>query len=599
MELDGKRFEEALPDNTRTDGGDPPEKGPEDQPFYVKWAQAIVLFAREDIGKAANTWRKLKQGESLSDGPNGLDAKFEAVVDSMLGEGPVNDKLRDELRELKALPWPVDILSVYIVWLRLKATRLQAWLSGVINIQTQDINQDLTPNVIDAGTLARFAQYYPGAESQVNSWLDRLGIPAEQQTFLKGAMRRWPDVVEILQMRNRKIIDDFDAQRIFSAHGFTEGDTNDLLELRHWYPSPTDWASLAGREAFEEDQIAAFELDKGFDQIDPATYERAGMTAETARWQWVAHWSNVSPQQLFEMIHRKAPKPGGGVFTTDDVDSYVRLADINPFFGDALEHIAFRPLTRVDVRRMRADGILEYKGVWDSYIELGYNEANATLMADWTEKYVARGERQLTRTQIEKMFELRQIKRAEMATMLEMIGYDTIEAETISLLNDAKLEEQRLRSFIRRTEYEYKRRMITKEGASSRLIDEDVQGDLIGELVEEWDNELVYEQALPSKDDLEGFRALPDFSDERFREGMRALRYTDANIDLYLSGGEAKLSKTDLLRLFDQEEITEERAQGGLLGLGYSRGDTTALLRPIMKRIDRRHKREQAEALSD
>ena len=566
-----------------------------EQPFYVKWAQAIVVYGREVIGRGLGEWIDGIFARFNSEGADGYDAYLNRVVNSMEGEGAVDAKLRRQIRGLIDLPFPIDYIGIYFVWTRLQIVRFTAWMSGIAIIQTQEVNEDLRPNVIDAQTLARFAQIYPGATAVIDPWLDRLGIPDEQQTFLKGVMRQFPNVGETLTLINRKEINSDEALRILSAHGFAETDATRLLELRYAYPSLTDWASLAGREAFEQDQVDKFDLDAGFDEIPSDTYERAGANEEIARWYWRAHWTNVSPQQFFEMIHRQAPKPDGTPWSLGDLADYIRLADISPIWETGLTAIAYRPLTRVDVRRMYEDNVLDYDQVKESYRNLGYSPDDQTVMADWTKAYKERGQRQLTRTQIEKIFELRQITRVELATMLELIGYDTEEAETISLLKDAEREEKRLRSLVRRTEYEYKRQMITKLEASRQLIDEDVQGDQIEELLAEWDNERIYEQALPSKDDLLGWLSGPDFTDRQFRAGMRALRYTDENIDRYLQQGDAKLSKTDILRLFDQEEILEERAQKGLQELGYSGSDTTALLGPVRKRIDRRREREQAE----
>lgn len=576
----------------------PPKTGEEagiDSPFYAKWATALVALIRENTTGAIREWWSRIMVRAYSDGPEGLDAKTHKMIDQMEGTGPINDKLRAELRELVEIPFPFDVWSIYGSWLSLKVSRFRGWLAGIANIQLQEINTDLRPNVIDHATLARFAQIYPRAETAVNAWLDRLGIPEEQQLYLKGVMRQFPSVIETLTLLNRKVITTSQAYTILQTHGFTEADADKILELRFYYPSPTDWASLAGREAFEEDQIATFGLDSGFDKIDPATYERAGMTRETARWLWVAHWTNVSPQQFFEMIHRKARDGQGGTWTVDDIPAYVRLADINPTFGQGLEDISYNPYTRVDVRRMFQDGILEEADLKEAYMDLGYDDDKAKKMADWTKAYAERNQRSLTRTQIEQMFNLRQIDRIQLAIMLELIGYSEEQAESISLLAEGKREEKRLRSFIRRAEYEYKRQLKTSIEVSRTLIDEDIEPAQIGGLLQEWDNEAVYEQALPSKEDLFNWLAGPDFSQEQFRDGMRALRYTDENIDLYLQDQGARLSKTDILRLMDQEEIGEERSLQGLKDLGYDAADAMALIGPVVKRIDRRRKLEQAE----
>ena len=59
-------------------------------------------------------------------------------------------------------------------------------------------------------------------------------------------------------------------------------------------------------------------------------------------------------------------------------------------------------------------------------------------------------------------------------------------------------------------------------------------------------------------------------------------------------GDVQRLSKTDVLRLFDQGGIDEARARVALLDLGYTETDTDALMQPVIARIKRRADLEQA-----
>ena len=51
------------------------------------------------------------------------------------------------------------------------------------------------------------------------------------------------------------------------------------------------------------------------------------------------------------MLHR-------GVIDTAELDMLLRAQDVMPFWRDRLTAIAYRPLTRVDVRRMYKQGVL-------------------------------------------------------------------------------------------------------------------------------------------------------------------------------------------------------------------------------------------------
>ena len=528
------------------------------------------------------------------------DAKAEELLSTATaGVTSVRTRLHEEIREELEDAAKKGGIFGYLHWALITIAvfkgKVSAFMGGISALRAQAVNTDLKPSLAPIESLLRAEMLNPWATSFLDPIIEKWGLPKSSLDSMRSAMQQLPSMVDLMMLVNRKVIPESTAIAYMERQGISEVDAERLLQLRFYYPSPADWATLAGREAYEEDQIRSFGLDAGFENIDPSTYEKAGLTAETARQYWVAHWSNPSPQQLFEMIHRKAPKPDGTPFAATDVDDYVRLADINPFFGKALAHIAFRPLTRVDVRRMYADGVLDYDGILKSYTDLGYDQPEAKVMSDWTVKYTQRSERSLTRTQLEAMFELRQISRSQLAKQLELIGYPREQAETLSYLAAAKQEDKRLRSFIRRGEYEYKRSMATKAQVSSLLLDEGVEPDQLEDMFNEWDNEKVYEQALPSKDDVLSWLDSGRIDETEFRGFMRALRFTDENIDIYAQADGATLSKTDVLRLYDQREIMEERALSALRDLGYEPADALALIGPVTRRIERRDQLEQAQ----
>jgi hypothetical protein len=192
------------------------------------------------------------------------------------------------------------------------------------------------------------------------------------------------------------------------------------------------------------------------------------------------------------------------------------------------------------------------------------------------------------------MYELRQITRVQLADQLEVIGFDPDEASAISHLAAAQREEARLKSFVRKIEYQFKRGFTDKAAASRDLYDAGIEPEQVQELIREWENETVYERALPSKQDLVSWFEGGQIEADNFRDRMRALRFDDADIDLYMLGDVQRLSKTDVLRLFDQGGIDEARARVALLDLGYTETDTDALMQPVIARIKRRADLEQA-----
>jgi len=151
-------------------------------------------------------------------------------------------------------------------------------------------------------------------------------------------------------------------------------------ELAYQIPPVADIITMAVREAFTPAIAARFGQ---YQDLPPDFVEwvgKKGLSREWAERYWAAHWSLPSPQQGFEMLHR-------GVIGEADLDMLMRALDIMPFWRDKLVQIAYRPLSRVDVRRMFALGVLGVSGVRKAYTDLGYNDYNADLMTQFTIKY--------------------------------------------------------------------------------------------------------------------------------------------------------------------------------------------------------------------
>ncbi len=162
--------------------------------------------------------------------------------------------------------------------------------------------------------------------------------------------------------------------------GVHDNYNNLYRELAYQIPPVADIITMAVREAFTPDIAARFGQ---YQDLPPEFVEwvgKKGLSKEWAERYWAAHWSLPSVQQGFEMLHR-------GIIGTNDINMLMRALDIMPYWRDKLIEMAYRPLTRVDVRRMYALGVLDVSGVNKAYRDIGYNEYNANLMTNFTIKY--------------------------------------------------------------------------------------------------------------------------------------------------------------------------------------------------------------------
>lgn len=151
-----------------------------------------------------------------------------------------------------------------------------------------------------------------------------------------------------------------------------------------------------------------------------ATYGKTRLKSHTEDFlthYWLAHYVNVSPTQAFEMLHRLRPSRitrfrfaglNPQPIEIGRVRQLLKEDDYSPAWRDELAAISYRPLGRIDVRRIySAGGFGEVKGeagfrfdpvaglvpnapaeteLSESYQDLGYNPTDATRMAWWTAK---------------------------------------------------------------------------------------------------------------------------------------------------------------------------------------------------------------------
>jgi len=150
--------------------------------------------------------------------------------------------------------------------------------------------------------------------------------------------------------------------------------------LAHPIPPINDLITMAVREVFTPAIASRFGQYEGLPAAYVEAAEKKGLTKEWAERYWAAHWTLPSVQQGFAMLHR-------GIINQADLGLLMRALDIMPFWRDKLMQLSYKPLTRVDVRRMHLLGTLDESGVRRAYQDVGYNERNAGLMTDFTVRY--------------------------------------------------------------------------------------------------------------------------------------------------------------------------------------------------------------------
>lgn len=259
------------------------------------------------------------------------------------------------------------------------------------------------------------------------------GIPPDVVERLASARAYRPNPAEAYRDWLRWRDDELLEWRLQRAGAF--GDSTDLGHLERdaqHLPGPADLIHFAirdvflpelpGRKEIEAEYAAQEGLQEllaasGIGRLDILTAKGEAKSYDIGLAHWIAHYRLVSATQSEEMLHRLRPgrvaryrqvgKDGKEVvpapWQVDDHRDLLRQDDLSPHLRDRLTAISYRPLTRVDVRRVYQSGIWgepQYARGWavgpdgrrtpigpaekemrEAYLDLGYVEDDATALA--------------------------------------------------------------------------------------------------------------------------------------------------------------------------------------------------------------------------
>lgn len=319
------------------------------------------------------------------------------------------------------------------------------------------------------------------------------------------------------------------------ARGYIDADI-DVLKKLHWIiPSSTDLVRMAVREVFTPEVVAKFGQMEDFPPAFAEWSRKIGLSEEWARNYWAAHWDLPSTTQAFEMYHR-------GVIDEAELTMLLRAMDIMPFWRDKLTAIAFRPFTRVDVRRMHKVGTLDEAAIKRAYLDIGYDEEKATAMTEFTIAYNLKTtvepeseEIDWTRTEIVDAFRRGVMSETEARDLLKELDYSEERIDFYISREELKREQDLKGEYLKRYKTLYVEGMIGWSDVSEGLLIKGFVATELEPLQEVWDLEKQYRIAHPSRADLDRFLKNGIIDDVIYREEMRNMGYTDQYIDWYLA----------------------------------------------------------------
>lgn len=250
-------------------------------------------------------------------------------------------------------------------------------------------------------------------------------------------------------------------------------------ELAHPIPPVADIITMAVREAFTPAIAAKFGQYEDLPPEYVAWVGKKGLSKDWAERYWASHWALPSPQQGFEMLHR-------GAINRGELDMLLRALDVMPFWRDKLTRIAYRRLTRVDIRRMYKAGVLTEAEVYESYIQHGYTEQNARRMTDFTVQWAAPKEASITRSDILNAYKSRMITRAEASDLLADMGEKYFHREFMLKAVDYKKALEFTETKIKGIRNLYRQRVYDENKTLEELLKLDLPAEEVEDLMTQW-----------------------------------------------------------------------------------------------------------------
>ncbi|MFA4835930.1 MAG: hypothetical protein WC749_07685 [Dehalococcoidia bacterium] len=300
-----------------------------------------------------------------------------------------------------------------------------------------------------------------------------------------------------------------------------------LLQANIFYPQVQDWIRFSVRDVFNPSAVSAGRYDDGFPDAILEYSRKAGVSDQTVKWFWRAHWELPSPTMGYEMLHR-------GQITEAELDGLLRLADYAPGWVDKMIAISYQPLTRIDARRLYADGIIDRARYLRAMMDLGYRREDAELFVKWTDEESVSKTKDLTAAQMKKAFGLGLIMESNYQEFLKKQGYDSDEIATLLELDQAEAENKKREQAVKLAQKRYKYKITDEAGLKSELTTAGVLPERIDLIVDETVIEKKLARKLPSRVDLLDWLKKGLITEATALERLQQIGYSAADADLYI-----------------------------------------------------------------
>jgi hypothetical protein len=225
---------------------------------------------------------------------------------------------------------------------------------------------------------------------------------------------------------------------------------------------------------------------------DPEYHDRMrlhGYRAEQANDWFLSAGRPLAPQQMLDLIARKGPGPGGGVFSFADFRQGMVESDIKPKYAAPAQALYHKYPSLFQLRRAVTDGGMSRQRALDILAIERYEDRDAaTLVTSWLAP-TATGAKGLTAAELTAEYEGLYLTDDEYVADLVELGYSREHALEKARVVDAKRVKKARDAVVARARSEYVRHRISRAAAQAALVAEGVREPAQDLLLGEWDHE--------------------------------------------------------------------------------------------------------------
>lgn len=369
--------------------------------------------------------------------------------------------------------------------------------------------------------------------------MEKYGFDELNSTNMFNSAQALISAPDLVQAKWRGEIDEAEYYKLMKRAHVTKESADTIESVLKYIPNPQDFIRFAVREVFRPDIVEKFGMDEFFPEDIVSEIAKIGMSADTMKWYWRAHWELPSMSAATEMFHRLNPK--WETETPVDRETFLellRVQDVMPYWIPRMEKVLFKLPTRVDIRRMLKDGHITEDETHQLYQMLGYDELNADRMTALAKGYYQDTEenpqRKLSLSLILKALDEGEIDSTEAIEFVEGLGYLPEHSELIVRLKEIELADKELETEIDTQVDLFAIGTLNEHDLILALDELNIPSTRKDKLIRTATITKRKKERLPPKEDIKAFLKKGHISTDRAKELLKELGVPDEFIGMYV-----------------------------------------------------------------